>query len=430
LSRVVVVGLGPAGPELVTLEALTAIERIPHRYLRTTRHPAAVAVSGATSFDGRYEAEATMDAVYRGIVDDLAAAAAEHGEVLYAVPGSPSVAERTVELLRADDRVEVDVLPSVSFLDLAWDRLGVDPVAAGVRLVDGHDFAVAAAGATGPLLVGQCDRPSVLSDIKLSVEEGPDVVVLQRLGLPDEAVTEVAWADLDRTVDPDHLTSLWVPGLADPVAAELQRFADVVRRLRAECPWDREQTHQSLTRHLIEESYEVLDAIELLESDEDEGFVALEEELGDLLFQVVFHATLGAEEGRFTLADVARGIHDKLVLRHPHVFTELEVAGTDEVVSNWEAIKKEEKGRESVFDGIPTGLPALLYALKVQKKAAATGLIDAVPLPTGDEADDLGTTLLALVDRARAAGLDPEDALRRATSAWRDDLRAAEGDMS
>ena len=115
-----------------------------------------------------------MDAVYRGIVDDLVAAAAEHGEVLYAVPGSPSVAERTVELLRADDRVEVEVLASVSFLDLAWDRLGVDPVAAGVRLVDGHDFAVAAAGATGPLLVGQCDRPSVLSDIKLAVEDGPD----------------------------------------------------------------------------------------------------------------------------------------------------------------------------------------------------------------------------------------------------------------
>ena len=141
-----------------------------------------------------------------------------------------------------------------------------------------------------------------------------------------------------------------------------------MRRLRAECPWDREQTHQSLTRHLLEESYEVLDAIDLLGADEDEGYVALEEELGDLLFQVVFHATLGAEEGRFTLADVARGIHDKLVLRHPHVFAEVEVDGADEVVTNWEAIKKAEKGRESVFDGIPTGLPALLYALKVQQE--------------------------------------------------------------
>jgi tetrapyrrole methylase family protein/MazG family protein len=427
LSRVVVIGLGPAGPELLTGAARDEIDRIPHRFLRTTRHPAAVAVPDAASFDARYEGEATMDAVYRGIVDDLVAAAEAHGEVLYAVPGSPAVAERTVELLRADDRVELDVLASVSFLDLAWDRLGIDPVAAGVRLVDGHDFAVAAAGATGPLLVGQCDRPSVLSDIKLSVEAGPAVTVLQRLGLPDEAVTRVAWADLDRVVEPDHLTSVWIPGLADPVAAELQRFAELVRRLRAECPWDREQTHQSLTRHLIEESYEVLDAIELLEGDEDEGYVALEEELGDLLFQVFFHATLGAEQGRFTLADVARGIHDKLVLRHPHVFAEVQVDGPDDVVSNWEAIKKEEKGRDSVFDGIPNGLPALLFALKVLRKAESTSLIEAVPLPSGGDADDLGGALLALVARARAEGIDPEDALRRSTAAWRDDLRAAEG---
>jgi tetrapyrrole methylase family protein/MazG family protein len=423
LSRVVVVGLGPAGPELLTGEAKAAIARIPHRFLRTTRHPAAVAVPEATSFDDRYEAEITMDAVYRGIVEDLVAAAEEHGEVLYAVPGSPSVAEHTVELLRADDRVGLSVLASVSFLDLAWDRLGVDPVASGARLVDGHDFAAAAAGATGPLLVGQCDRVTVLSDIKLSVEEGPTVTVLQRLGLPDEAVTAVAWTDLDRIVEPDHLTTLWIPELAAPVAAELQRFVEVVRRLRAECPWDREQTHQSLTRHLIEESYEVLDAIELLETDEDDGYTALEEELGDLLFQVVFHATLGAEEGRFTLADVARGIHDKLVLRHPHVFAAVEVEGADEVVANWEAIKKAEKGRDSVFDGIPSGLPALLFALKIEKKAAATGLLERVPPPEGD---DLGPELLAIVTRARDAGVDPEDALRRTAAAWRDALRAAE----
>jgi tetrapyrrole methylase family protein / MazG family protein len=423
LSRIVVVGLGPAGPDLLTGEAQAAIARIPHRFLRTTRHPAAVAVPEATSFDDRYEAEVTMDAVYRGIVEDLVVAAEEHGEVLYAVPGSPTVAEHTVELLRADDRVELSVLASVSFLDLAWDRLGVDPLASGARLVDGHDFAVVAAGASGPLLVGQCDRVTVLSDIKLSVEEGPTVTVLQRLGLPGEAVTEVAWSDLDRIVEPDHLTTLWIPGLAAPVAAELQRFVEVVRRLRVECPWDREQTHQSLTRHLIEESYEVLDAIELLESDEDDGYVALEEELGDLLFQVVFHATLGAEEGRFTLADVARGIHDKLVLRHPHVFAAVEVDGADEVVANWEAIKKAEKGRDSVFDGIPSGLPALLFALKLEKKAAATGLLERVPPPEGD---DLGAELLAIVTRARDAGVDPEDALRRTAAAWRDALRAAE----
>ena len=340
------------------------------------------------------------------------------------MPGSPTVAEHTVELLRADDRVEVTVLASVSFLDLAWDRLGVDPVAVGARLVDGHDFAVAAAGATGPLLVGQCDRPSVLSDIKLAVEEGPTVTVLQRLGLPDESVTEVAWDDLDRVVEPDHLTSLWIPGLAAPVAAELVAFAEVVRRLRAECPWDREQTHQSLTRHLIEESYEVLDAIDLLGTDEDEGYVALEEELGDLLFQVVFHATLGAEEGRFTLADVARGIHDKLVLRHPHVFAERRGRRGRR---GGQQLGGDQEGREGQGQRLrrhPQRPPR--PALRPQDRQEGRGHRAWPTRCPPPEGDDLGHELLALVTRARDAGLDPEDALRRTAMAWRDALGAAE----
>src|SRR5213079_217596 len=123
-------------------------------------------------------------------------------------PGSPLVGERSVELLMTDGRVDVELVAGLSFLDLAWARLRVDPLAAGARLVDGQRFAVQAAGAAGPLLVGQCDSLDVLSAIKLAVEDPPrePVVVLQRLGLPDESVTEVAWADLDRTVRPDHLT--------------------------------------------------------------------------------------------------------------------------------------------------------------------------------------------------------------------------------
>ncbi|MGH9264388.1 MAG: MazG nucleotide pyrophosphohydrolase domain-containing protein, partial [Acidimicrobiales bacterium] len=319
-STVVVVGLGPAGPDLITVAAGEAIASVPHRYLRTSRHPAAVAVPGAVSFDPVYETAATLDDVYAGIVDALAEAAAEHGTVLYAVPGSPLVAERTVELLRQDERVAVQVVPALSFLDLAWAALGVDPLAEGVRVVDGRRFAVEAAGERGPLLVAQCDTRQVLSDVKLSTEDLGEVTVLQRLGLPDQSVTTVAWADLDKEVEPDHLTSLWLPAAAPPVAREVARFDQLVHTLRQRCPWDREQTHRTLTRHLLEETYEVLEAIEALDLEAGVGFDHLEEELGDLLFQVVFHATLAAEEGHFTLADVARGIHDKLVHRHPHVF--------------------------------------------------------------------------------------------------------------
>jgi tetrapyrrole methylase family protein/MazG family protein len=419
----VVAGLGPAGPDLLTAGTLAAIQRAPKVLLRTRRHPAAMAAGDtAESFDAEYERGATFEEVYAAIVAGVTAAAREHGEVLYLVPGSPVVAERAVELLLADPELEVEVLPALSFLDLAWARLGVDPVALGVRLVDGRRFAVEAAGAVGPLLVGQCDQPHVLSDIKLAVEDGPDdVVVLQRLGLPDEQMATVAWDDLDRAVEPDHLTSLWIPRLAEPVAGEVARFAELVRTLRAECPWDREQTHTSLTRHLLEETYEVLDAIDHLDEEAGTGFAELEEELGDLLFQVVFQAVLGAEEGQFTLADIARGVHDKLHARHPHVFDPAaDPTDVAQLTVDWERRKVEEKGRDSVMDGIPATLPSLAYAAKVQKKAASQG-VDWRTLV--DEADPWSARVLDLVDEAREAGIDPELALRRAVRSAADAYR-------
>jgi len=418
---VVVVGLGPAGPDLLTTAASQALTDVRHRFLRTARHPAAVVVPDALSFDGLYQSAATLDDVYAGIVDALAEAAGEHGTVLYAVPGSPLVGERSVELLLDDQRVQVDLIPALSFLDLAWAALGVDPLAEGVRVVDGRRFAVEAAGERGPLLVAQCDSRQVLSDMKLSTEDDLGMVtVLQRLGLPDQAVTTVTWADLDKEVEPDHLTSVWIPAAAPPVAREVARFDQLVHTLRQRCPWDREQTHRTLTRHLLEETYEVLEAIEALDLDAGEGFDHLEEELGDLLFQVVFHATLAGEEGWFTLADVARTVHDKLVHRHPHVFAGVRADTPDQVITNWEQIKQAEKGRASLMDGIAEGLPSLLYAHKVQRKAASAG-VEPVAAESG-----LGAELFAVVDRCRRAEIDPEAALRATAARFRDRFQVAE----
>jgi tetrapyrrole methylase family protein/MazG family protein len=434
-GRVVVVGLGPGDQRLVTAATTQAIADIPVRFVRTRRHPSAVLVEPATSFDLHYERASSIDEVYAGVVEDLISAAGVHGEVLYAVPGSPFVAERAVELLRADGRVEVEVVPGLSFLDLAWARLNVDPLAAGVRLVDGHRFAEEAAGEVGPLLVAQCDSLLVLSDIKLAIDTGPEVTVLQRLGLPDESVTTVPWVELDRVVQPDHLTCLWIPALAEPVSAELTRFAELVRTLRAQCPWDRQQTHRSLTRHLLEETYEVIEAIDELDSGSD-GYEHLKEELGDLLFQIAFHATLAAEVGEFTLADVARGVHDKLVARHPHVF-----GPPGHPMPNWEEAKLAEKRRSSVMDGVPGSLPSLLYAGKLQAKAAAVGfdwkdaagawlkireelneLEEALMQGAADGQavnEELGDVLFSIVNVARHLGIDPESALRDAAAKFR-----------
>ena len=448
--RVVVVGLGPGGPDLVTAGTLDAIAATPHRYLRTRRHPSAsVLGDGAISFDGHYESAASFDEVYAAIVDDLVAAATEHGTVLYAVPGSPRVAEHSVTRLCEDGRVAVEVLPALSFLDLAWARLGVDPVATGVALIDGRRFAVEAAGRTGALLVGQCDARHVLSDIKLALDEPPGepVVVIHHLGLPDEAIYEVAWEDLDRAVEPDHLTSLYVTGVGTPVGAAFVAFDELVRRLRDDCPWDAEQTHASLRRHLLEEAYEVIEAIDAVTDDPDAGYPHLEEELGDLLYQVFFHAVLATEAGQFTVADVARGINDKLVHRHPHVFGDVAAADADAVLANWEQIKKAEKGRASVMDGIPAALPALLHALKVQKKAAGEGFApvdgdevaqrlaevrtllgrDPATVAPEDAEASVGALLFSVVALARRSGADPEAALRHATARFRSEFEARPG---
>ncbi len=436
MAKVIVAGLGPAGPELITGAVVDAISQTSRRFVRTRRHPAAAAVEPAESFDDLYDRASSFEDVYRAIVNRLTAEA-EHGhqDVLYAVPGSPLVAERTVELLRADPGVELEVLAGLSFADLAWDRLGVDPLSAGVRLVDGRRFAVDAAGDRGPLLVAQCDAGHVLSEVKLAALDSldrsaaagvhPPVVVLQRLGLPDEQVFEVAWADLDHEVDPDHLTSLYVPELGAPIAGEVARFADLAIELRRRCPWDQEQTHQSLRGHLLEETYEVLEALDGVDPDTLSGYEELEEELGDLLYQIVFHSVLAAEAGQFTLADVARGIHDKLKSRHPHVFGTpdsdlVEVEDSDEVLANWEAIKRDQKGRSSVMDGIPPGLPALLFADKVIHKARSVGVVPDVD--TATVAGRLYDAVLA----AQTAGLDAESELRTFANAVGEEIRARE----
>ena len=195
----IVVGLGPAGVDLLLPIARSEISRVPVRFARTRRHPAVAELEAEgfafETFDAAYEAATDFDTLYPSIVAALLAAAAEHGEIVYAVPGNPGVAERTVPLLRAavgasrdgdGDGVEVTVVPGLSFVDLAWTRLGRDPMA-GVHVVDAQDFVAGAAGRTGPMLIGHCINSLVVSDLKLvlldALPADTPVVVLQRLGL-------------------------------------------------------------------------------------------------------------------------------------------------------------------------------------------------------------------------------------------------------
>jgi tetrapyrrole methylase family protein/MazG family protein len=472
--HVTVVGLGPAGPDLVGHNATSLLTGAPGRaFLRTARHPAAASFADIPSFDNLYEASGTFDEVYVAIVEALVAAAVEAAPdpVVYAVPGSPLVAERTVELLRADGRVAVTALPALSFLDLAWAALGIDPLAKGVRLADASAFRPELAAQDGPFLVAQCWSRHQLSEVKLAVgdDEGlelPRPVLLHHLGLEDEMVMAVDWWDLDRTVEPDHLTSLYIPAFGPAVnlsaGGEVVGLVDLMATLRERCPWDSVQTHASLMPHLVEESYEVLDALAGLAESPDgpdagdtDAYAHLQEELGDLLFQIVFHARLADEEGQFDLADVARGVHDKLVHRHPHVFGDVDADTAEQVVRNWEAIKKVEKGRRSVTEGIPAGLPALMLTTKLARKARAVGVepddgrdgqaaltlatLTARAGATDPHADDplageggdtqvaVGELLYAVANLAQRLGVDAEQALRDRALSLRADILAAEG---
>ena len=461
-GRVVIVGLGPAGADHLLPVARAALAGAPRRFVRTARHPAVaeLAAEGVEleSFDAVYDRAADLDAAYAEIVGSLLAVAVDGSEVAYAVPGSPAVAERTVVLLHeaaARGDVEITVIAGLSFADIAWARLGVDPMARDARVVDGR--AIDDAELAGALLIAQCDNAFVLSDVKLTLLEHLDpstpITVLQRLGLPAERVTVVELAELDRVVDPDHLTSLFVDvetGAAG-AAREIVRLLQLAKRLRdpGGCPWDAEQTHHSLTRYLLEESYEVVEAVERLPLEApggdvpvpDGAYAALEDELGDLFYEVVFHAVLAEEAGGFTMADVARGIHDKLVRRHPHVFGDVVADDAEGVLKNWEQIKLAEKGTTSLVDGITPGLPSLLYTNKLFRKAASIGLdpggadealaridLALARLRADDLAleDALAQMLAAVVVLARAGGVDAESALRGWAARYRARFEAME----
>jgi tetrapyrrole methylase family protein/MazG family protein len=445
-AQITIIGLGPGSIGSINQETLQAIESAQNRYIRTTRHPNAHLIKDAISFDAEYERHDSFDEVYTAIAKQLIAAAHQHQQILYAVPGSPLVLEQTVQHLLQDTTVDVVLIPAMSFLDVAWNELKIDPVNESVRMIDGHRFAELGAGERGPLLVAQCHAKWVLSNIKLAHESATGdepVVILHHLGLEDQQVITTSWQNLDREIEPDHLTTLYIPKLAEPIAGDLAKLHKLSRTLREQCPWDREQTHQSLVRYLIEETYEVVDAINQLDPDDPSTDEALIEELGDLLYQVEFHATIAEQQGRFSIADVANSIHDKLVRRHPHVFGDVSADSADQVVSTWDAIKKQERGEvdsKSVFDGVAIAAPALMYSSKLQKRAAEQGfdwpnsdgayekvteeigeLRDAVRLNSDLQIIqmELGDVLFSVVNLSRHLGVDAETALRSASEKFK-----------
>lgn len=438
---ILIAGLGPGALEAVPAGLVVELSRADRVFLRTARHPVVPWLEQQglrfETFDHFYEQRATFDEVYRGITAAITKAA-QHGLVAYVVPGHPLVAEEATGLILDQARkagLETRLLSAMSFLDVLFTALGLDPTE-GLLVADALQPEKYSPVSSVGLVLTQVHNRMVAGEVKIRLmahypDEYP-VWVVRAAGVPElERIKEVPLYAVDRLDWLDHLTSVYVPPIGPGAGAfSLEPLVGIMAVLRGKggCPWDREQSHESIGRYMIEETYEVLDAVER------QNMYSLCEELGDLLLQIVFHVQMAREKGHFDLNDVIKTVCDKMIYRHPHVFGREKVRDADEVLDNWEKLKyKEKKGKgESCLTGVPRNLPALLRADRVQEKAARVGfdwpdfrgaldkldeelaeLREVLPEQNPDRSrEELGDLLFAVVNVARLLKIDAEEALR------------------
>lgn len=378
-----IVGLGPGAKEALTIGTVGELESNKNVFLRTEKHPTVDYLKEKkikfNTYDSVYESIGNFDEVYLNIANDLIQKHKELGELIYAVPGHPLVAEKSVfnliELCK-ENNIEYKILPAVSFIDAIIESLRIDPIE-GLKVIDSFDISNQVLDKRIGTIVTQVYNQLIASEVKLKLSEQyndeTEIYYVRAAGIKDqESIRKIPLFELDMQEDIDYLTSIYIPkDLKNK--KDFNNLLEIIEILRGEegCPWDREQTHKSLEKALIEESYEVIDAIE----QEDDN--SLIEELGDVLLQVVFHASIGKEDGYFDINDIIEAICDKMISRHPHVFkNSSELNSSEEVLIKWDELKKKEKGYSSVTEemkGITKGLPALLRAHKIQEKAKKVG---------------------------------------------------------
>jgi tetrapyrrole methylase family protein / MazG family protein len=447
VPAITLLGLGPGGPELLTRAAWEVLTTADEVWLRTRSHPAVAGLPDSLevhSFDDLYEQGESFEAVYAAIVGKVLELGRRPQGVVYAVPGHPFVAEATcpqIARLARQQGLEVCLVEGISFLEPVFSALGLDPFPR-LALADALELSAAQVPPfppDSPALIAQLHSRLVAAEVKMTLsavypDEHP-VRLVHAAGTPDQRLEDLALHAIDRSAHIGLLTSLYLPPLGPGTSFEA--LQEVIARLRAPdgCPWDREQTHASLRTHLLEETYEALQAI-------DAGdYPAMAEEFGDLLLQILLQAQIAAEAGEFGAAEVLSGIHDKMVRRHPHVFGGLELDGVDDVLHNWERLKENErneggKADKGLLDGVPLSLPALTRAQEYQDRAARVGfdwpevggVLDKIAEEIGEVgraqaggelAAEIGDLLFALVNLARWKKVDAESALRAASARFK-----------
>lgn len=457
MGKIYVIGLGPGDPQLLTLGAYQRMMTPCPQFLRTVAHGAVEKFHeegiSYIAFDELYEMKETFEEVYHTIVEKLIDAAKE-GDVNYYVPGDPHIAERTVALLE-EREVPLHIIHGVSFVEPVLAAAGLDSVE-GLLFLNGESLTYQDVDIHRHLLLTQVYDQHLLSQVKLTLSEiyGDEypVCVVEHGGTPRENVTRLPLMELDRQIVAHHELAVVVPAMPeDRQIFDVRDLWDIMEELRGPegCPWDREQTHRSLRPHLIEEAYELLEAID---EDHVDGIV---EELGDVLLQVVFHTLIGYEEGIFYPYDVTTTLVEKLIYRHPHVFFKKKLVNSRDVGYNWDELKYGRKKIVGFANRLHAigALPSTLVAQKMIEQSAHFGFIWDTPdgplekiyeeldeLQQARERNDLkamegelGDVLFSVCSMAHMLGIVPETALaatnrkfvQRVT--YMDELAAAKG---
>ncbi len=437
-----ILGLGPGEVDDLSRRAWRTLKQAKTVIVRTSQHNCVPCLPQGDEItyqycDDLYESIPAFEDVYKAIVERVMTAARQC-DVVYAVPGDPLVGESTVLALLEQAKVEnipVQLVNGISFVEPTIAALGIDAMA-GLQILDGLTVGMMhhpPINPDYPALLGQVYSREVAGNVKLTLmNQYPDefeVALVHAAGTDNPVVERMPLYEIDRSEHIKHMTSLYVPALGK--MSSFEQFQEIIAHLRAPegCPWDREQTHLSLRRYLLEETHEVLEALDA----EDE--VELYKEMGDLMLQVVLHTQIAIDDGEFKMSDVISHINRKLIHRHPHVWGDVEAKNAGEVLANWDALKQKEHAeqgieRKSVLDGIPKGIPALMQALRYQEKAAKVHFdwdsiepviakvreeFDEVMTATSDEhrAEELGDLLFVVANWARWLKVDPETALRK-----------------
>ena len=454
-SGITLLGLGPGGVEYLTGEAKEWLSGCSEIYARTASHPALqdhfekLTVHG---FDDLYEYGASLQEIHEQIVSVILELGKKPGGVTYAVPGHPLFGDVTCKAIIQSCResgTPVRVIQGISYLGLICSGLELD-ICQNLTILDSlvlKDFRFPPFSPALPVLIAQLgNRESVqkIQKILLAVypEDHPVTLVhIAENNSPD--IEKLSLAEAGRSERIGMLSGLYLPAISPD--ASFESLQDVIAHLRAPdgCPWDREQTHQSLRSSLLEETYEALTALDAADPE------AMQEEFGDLVMQVVMHAQIASELGEFSMVDIVQGINRKLVRRHPHVFGDVDVEDTENVLKNWEKLKEKERGdngkklRKGMLDGVPKDYPALAQAQEYQKRARRVGfdwsdiqgvldkvreeLVEFQEAAAGQEkAGELGDLLFSLVNLARWCDVDAESVLRETNQKFKRRFRHVE----